>query len=121
MDSARLARGQLLEAEVQLEAEDTFQFNEVVSAIPKIVQDDLETFGFDRNESFDQVSSVNRILEKLLVGLGPIRGCAADYRVVKLEEQEWIVHRKLLSKLDEIDLLSTHSLYVVGVADQSLF
>jgi hypothetical protein len=121
VDPAKLARGQLLEAEVQLEAEDIFQFNAVVSAVLEIVQDDPETFGLDRNEQFDQVSSVNRILEKLLVGLVPVRGCAVDYEVVKLEKREWIVHRKLLNQLANTDLLTTRPLYVVGVAEQSLF
>ena len=121
VDPAKLARGQLLEVEVQLEAEAIFQLNAVVSAVLEIVQDDPETFGLDRNEHFDQVSSVNRILEKLLVGLVPVRGHAVDYGVLKLEEREWIVHRRLLNQLANTDSLTTHPLYVVGVAEQSLF
>lgn len=121
IDPAKLTRGQLFEVEVRLEAEAIFQFNAVVSAILEIVQDDPETFGLERNETFDQVSAVNRILEKLLVNLVPVRGHAEDYEVVTLEEREWIVHRRLLHQLTGIDSLTTHPLYVVAVAEQSLF
>ncbi len=121
VDPAKLTRGQLFEVEVRLEAEVIFQFNAVVSAVLEIVQDDPETFGLDRNETFDQVSAVNRILEKLLVNLVPVRGYAEDYEVVKLRGREWIVHRRLLHQLTGTDSLTTHPLYVVGVAEQSLF
>ncbi len=121
IDPAKLTRGQLFEVEVRLEAEAIFQFNAVVSAILEIVQDEPETFGLDRSETFDQVSAVNRILEKLLVNLVPVRGHAEDYEVVKLEGKEWIVHRRLLHQLTGIDSLTTHPVYVVGVAEQSLF
>lgn len=121
VDPAKLARGQLLEAEVQLEAEDIFQFNEVVSTVLEIVQDDPEMFGIDLDERFGQVRSINRVLEKLLVGLVPVQGYATDYRVVKLGERELIVHYRLLNQLTSTDSLTTYPLYVVGVAEQSLF
>jgi hypothetical protein len=121
VDPAKLARGQLLEVDVQLEAEAIFQFNAVISAVLEIVQDDPDTFGLDRNEQFDQVSSVNRILEKLLVSLVPIRGYAADYQVVELEGREWIVHCSLLNQGATTGSLTIYPLYVVGVAEHSLF
>ena len=121
VNPAKLARGQLFEVEVRLGAEAIFQLNAVVSAVLEIVQDDPETFGLDRNQTFDQVSSVNRILEKLLANLVPIRGYAEDYKVVELGGREWIVHRRLLNELTGTDSLTTYPLYVVGVAEQSLF
>lgn len=121
VDPAKLARGQLLEAEVQLEVEDIFQFNEVVSTVLEIVQDDPEMFGIDLDERFGQVRSINCILEKLLVGLVPIQGYATDYRVVKLGKREWIVHCGLLNQLTSTDSLTIYPLYVVGVAEESLF
>jgi hypothetical protein len=121
VDPVKLMRGQLFEVEVRLEAEAIFQFSAVVSAVLEIVQDDPETFGIDRDETFDQVSAVNRVLEKLLVGLVPVRGHAEDYEVVELGGQEWIVHRRLLNVLAGTNSLTTSPLYVVGVAERSLF
>jgi hypothetical protein len=67
------------------------------------------------------VKSVGRILEKMLVGLVPVRGHVTDYAVVEFGEKEWIVHRKLLNELPETELPPKRPLYVVGVAEQSLF
>lgn len=121
VNPAKLTRGQLLEAEVQLEAEAIFRVNAVVSAVQEIVQDEPEMSGLDRNQELNQVSSVNRILEKLLAGLVPIRGYATDYEVVEIEGREWIVHSRLLNQLASTNSLRTYPLYVVGVAEQSLF
>jgi hypothetical protein len=120
IDPEKLARGQLLEIEVQLEAEDIFRVSSVVSAVLEIIEANPEMFGFDSSK-MAQAKAFGLILEKLLVGLVPISGQATDYEIVRLEEKEWIVHRKLLNELSGIELSSTYPLYVVGVAEQVLF
>jgi len=121
VDPDKLARGQLLEIEVQLEAEDIFRVSAVVSALLEIIEEDSEMFGLDPYVKLTQVKSVNRILERLLVGLVPVRGYATDYEVVEFGEKEWIVHRRLLNDLPATEFPSTRPLCVVGVAEQSLF
>jgi hypothetical protein len=121
VDPDELARGQLLEVEVQLEAEDIFRVSAVVSALLEIIEEDSEIFGLDPYGKLTQVKSVNRILEKLLVGLVPVRGYATDYEVVEFGEKEWIVHRRLLNELSPTEFPSTRPLCVVGVAEQALF
>ena len=120
VDPEDLFRGQLLEVEVQLEAANIFLVSAVISAFLEIFEEDSEIFGLDLNK-LAQGKSIGRILEKILVGLVPIRGYAMDYEVVEFEEKEWIVHHKLLNELPETELLSRRPLYVVGVAEQSLF
>ncbi|MDQ3817760.1 MAG: hypothetical protein M3362_08725 [Acidobacteriota bacterium] len=120
VDPEKMVRGQLLEVEVQLEAEDIFRVSSVVSAFLDIIEANPEMFGVEVSNVI-QAKTMGRILEKLLVGLVPISGLATDYKIVKLEEKEWIVHRKLLSEISEIETFSTYPLYVVGVAEQSLF
>jgi hypothetical protein len=85
------------------------------------MQDNPEMFGLDLDEGFRQVRAMNRILEQLLVGLVPIRARAVDYVVIELDGQEWIIHRRILDQLAGTDSLPTRPLYVVGVAEQSLF
>ncbi|MCU1267571.1 MAG: hypothetical protein JWM21_3889 [Acidobacteria bacterium] len=120
VDPSKLARGQLLEVEVQLEAEDIFRVSSVVSAILEIIETNPEMFGVE-NKNVAQAKAVGRVLEKLLVGLVPLRGLAVDYMVLKFDDREWIVHRNLLKALSETEALSTRPLYLVGVADQTLF
>lgn len=121
LEPAELNRGQLLELEVQLEAEDIFRVSEVVSAILEIVEEDPNLFGLDPYDKLIQVKSINRILTKLLAGLIPVRGYAADYGIVNIDEKEWIVHRKLLNKFPDKELSLVRPLFVVGVAEKSLF
>jgi hypothetical protein len=121
IEPEKLVRGQLLEVEVQLEAEDIFSVNEVISAFLEIFEEDFEMFGLDTGGGLIQVEAVGRILKNLLVGLVPIRGQATDYGIVEFEKKEWIVHRKLLEELPETELPSSRPLYVVGVAERSLF
>lgn len=120
VDPEKLVRGQLLEVEVQLEAEDIFRVSSVVSAFLEIIEGNPEMFGIE-NINVAQVKAMGRILEKLLVGLVPVSGKAMDYQILRFEEKEWIVHQKLLNELSEIKPSSTYPLYVVGVAEQSLF
>jgi hypothetical protein len=110
----------LLEVEVQLEAEDIFRVSSVVSAILEIIEGNPEMFGV-ASINVAQAKAIGRILEKLLVGLVPLSGKATDYKILRLGQKEWIVHQKLLSGLSITESSSIYPLYVVGVAEQSLF
>ncbi|MEW6144107.1 MAG: hypothetical protein AB1598_03705 [Thermodesulfobacteriota bacterium] len=121
VDPEKLTRGQLLEAEVQLEAEDIFRVSEVVSAVLEIVEEDSNLFGLDPYDKLIQVKSINRILTKLLAGLVPVRGYVTDYGVVNINGKELIVHRRLLNQLQIAEFPLVRPLYVVGVAEKSLF
>ncbi len=121
MDPEKLVRGQLLEVEVQLEAESIFRVNAVVSALLEIIEEVPEVFGLTMPDALAQVRSVSRILGKLLTGLVPIRGIATEYSVVSLGDKEWIVHQRLLSTLPASRVRCTRPLCVVGVAEESLF
>lgn len=121
LDPEKITRGQMLEMEVELDAEETFSVSTVAQALVDIVKDDLDLFGLASSGAFQQVTAMGRILEKLLVGLVPVRGSAVDYRVVNLREKEWIVHCRLLGQLPDIDVPIQYPLFVVGVAEKSLF
>ena len=116
-----LARGNLFELEVQLEADSIFRISAMTSAILEIIEEDAGVFGLDPSGDLAQVKSVGRILEKLLVGLVPIRGRSVDYCVIEFKGKEWIINRRLLDELKDADLLIIRPFYVVGVAEQGLF
>lgn len=121
VDPENLRRGQVLELEVLLEAEYIFRMSAVISAMLEIVQDEPRLFGVDAYGAFPQIKAFDHILDRLLVGLVPVRGKSVDYSVIDIEGKNWIVHRKLLAQLSTSDKLQVHPLSVVGVAEQSLF
>jgi hypothetical protein len=115
-----LTRGTLLEIEVTLEAEAIFRISAAWSSILEIVQESPELFQSGDYGEIAQISSVNRVIEKLLVGLIPLRGRAVDFEVVELNGKEWLVHHRLLEQLTG-EPTTTRPLFLVGVAQQSLF
>lgn len=121
VDPEVLRRGRLLEAEVELEADAAFRMSAVISAMLEIVESNPEMFGDAVRTGLDQGKAIPGILEKLLVGLVPVRGRVVDYEVVDIDGREWIVHHRLLSQLAGADRPVSRPLYVVGVAEQGLF
>jgi hypothetical protein len=121
LDPETLRRGQVIEAEVELEADSVFRVNAVMTAVLEMMQENLELFGVEDLTELSQARSINRVLEKLLTGLVPLRGRSVDYEVVGLGQQEWLVHRALLDQLAPAARAGARPLFVVGVADRSLF
>jgi hypothetical protein len=116
----RLRRGALVEMTVRLEAEPIFHAGTVISGVLELVQDDPTAFGITDLDELAQVRALSRIVEKLLAGLVPLRGRGIDYEVIEIGGSEWLVHSTLLDQLVERPS-ETRPLYLVGVAEQSLF
>jgi hypothetical protein len=121
IDPASLRRGELVELEVELEAEPIFHVGAVISGVLDIIQDDPAMYGVHNVAELAEMRAVNRMLEKLLAGLVPVRGRAVEYNVVELASREWIVHRNVLARIDGASDLCTRPLFLAGVADHSLF
>lgn len=120
VDPGRLRRGDLLEMEVQLEAEPIFQADAVISGVLELIQDDPAAFGVRDLGELGQVRLVSRMVEKMLAGLVPVRGRAANYEAVELDGAEWLVHTALTAQLAERPA-KVRPLFLVGVAQQALF
>jgi hypothetical protein len=120
IDPSTLVRGSLVEIDVVLEAEPLFQARTVVSGVLDIIQEDTALFGIDDLGPLAQGAVLNRMLDKLLVGLVPLRGQALHYVVLRLGDgRELIVHRIVYDQL--ADSPEANPLYLVGVAEESLF
>jgi hypothetical protein len=125
IDPKQLARGALLEIEVELETAKIFQFSTIIKELVEIIQENISLFGIDE-ESFNEGRSYGRIIEQLLAGLIPIRGLAVDYVRMVFRGRELIVHRKLSERLmagglSEDGPLETFPFYVVGVTEEALY
>ncbi len=116
-----LVRGELIEIEVELNAEDIFRVGAVVGAFLEMFQEAPELLGPDVREQLRQALSMNAVLTKLLAGLVPVRGQAIDYLTVRAADQEWVIHRMVLQQLRKGWVKHTQPLDVVAVAEASLF
>jgi hypothetical protein len=119
VDPKALIRGQLFEAEVRLEAEPIFQAGTVISAFLEILEEDPALFGMSDTDQLRQMSTIERVLGKLLAGLVPVRGVVVDFEVVDVNGTELLIHRSLLSQLSPTP--ATRPLQIVGVAESALF
>ncbi len=121
-ETQSIRRGNLFEMQVELDADETFQISTTISSLVEILTQDLTQFQtfVDRAE-VEQVLAFNRILERLLVGLVPIKAKAVDYAVVQHDGTPQIIRRPALDNppLPESD--AAEPLYVVGFAQQDLF
>jgi len=114
-------RGRLTEIEVELEAEDIFRVGAVVGNFLELFQEVPEMLGPDVRDKLRQALSVKAVLNKLLVGLVPVRGRATEYVTIGVADREWVVHRQVLRQLRAGWAAQAHSLDVVAVAEASLF
>lgn len=119
--SETMRRGLLFEAEVELGADSVFQVSTVVSSLLELFNESPELFGPESLEGVSMASSVGRILEKMLVGLVPLRGRVLDYEVLEVDGTEWIAHRSLARKLPAREGIVRRDLFIVGVAEEALF
>jgi hypothetical protein len=115
-----LRRGTLLEFEVELEAEGIFRMNAIMTSFFEIVDENPKLLGSASLPNLVDGYMTNQLLERLLVGLVPIRGRALDYCSVMVDSNEVIVHQRVLDEMSGADI-TVRPLYVVGVAERDLF
>lgn len=116
-----LVRGDLVEAEVELGADAIFRMSAVVSAITEIVYESPELRAA-AGADLEQVLAIARIIERLLVGLIPLRGRVVGFDVAALPGgEEYIAHSSVLDQMQASSELTRLPLYVVGVAEEGLF
>lgn len=120
IDASRLKRGELLEVEVELDADETFRLTTIMATLLELLDEMPEL-----PETVDIEALVNtivgtRLLNKLLVGLVPVRGKVIDYSFASVRDRELIVHNGLLEQQSEPHA-TQQPLYVVGVAEAGLF
>lgn len=122
LPASELQRGRLLEVDLELETEAIYQIGVVMDSFLQLFEEAPTIIGSELKESLNDVLSMNAMLAKLLVGLIPLRGRAPDYSVVTLaDNEEWLVHRKALPKLNAEWMAEVRELDVVALAEAPLF
>ena len=120
IDPSELKRGQMVEVEVELHADKLFGLTTAVAAVVEMVQGNSELSTSIGPDDVRQVTEINRLLQRLLVGLVPLRGRAVHYRSVVVDGKEWLVHQSLVTQMAEPDV-RVDPVFLVGVAERHLF
>ena len=116
-----IERGELLEVEVELEADPVFRMASIVTIVSGILEDIDQLFGHANATQITQLRSIPQLLEGLLFGLVPIRGRLVNYVSVNIEGCDYLVHKSLLNQIDTESRPDTCKVSVVGVTQRDLF
>ncbi len=112
--TSALSRGGLVEFRVGLTADPVFHMGTLVSEFSGMIEDFPEMLSDPETKAkFKEFEPVNKILQRLLAGLIPVRGRALDYRVVAIAGAEYVVHRQACAGLG----LKERPLEIVGVTE----
>jgi hypothetical protein len=123
LDAPQLRRGDLLELEVELAAEEIYGVSQTMSSLLSILQEDPQAFGVGNSDALRYGVLMTRVLDALLVGLVPIRARVVSHMVLCHGSNELLVRKELLQDVDTAELGENglRPLYVVGVTEIGLF
>ena len=121
IDPGELCRGELLEVEVELEADAIFRMATIITTFFEMMEDNEQLFEASDTSQVPQMRSVVRLLESLLVGLVPIRGRLVDYDWTRIADHEVLVNRTLLCQMPQDTRPKSYPAFLVGVAHRDLF
>lgn len=116
--TTQLQRGKLVEFRVRLGADPVFHLGTMVSEFTAMSEDYPDMFAAVGGlTTLREVQPINKILQRLLAGLVPIRATAVDHVVAEIDGIEYVVHREVIKDLG----LKTRPLEVVGVTEQEAY
>ena len=121
IDPSTLHRGDLLEVEVELEADPIFRMSTIITTFFEMMEDNEELFENQITAQLPEIRSVARLLESLLGGLVPIRGRLVDYGWLQICGRDVLVNQSLLRQIPTDERPKAYPAFLVGVAQSDLF
>jgi len=112
VSSALLTRGTLIELRVRLTADPIFQLGTMLHEFLGMAED-FPGEMIQGISGLPEAGMINKLLDRLLAGLIPIKSEAIDYAVVEVDDQEYVVHKDALMGL----ALPSRPLFIVGVTE----
>ena len=120
-DPNSICRGELLELEVELEAEPIFRMATIITTICDLMENNEHLLQHTASDQMAQMRSVAQVLKGMLVDLVPIRGRLVDYECANIGGRDVLCQRSVLENLPTEARPETHPVFVVGVAQRDLF
>lgn len=109
-----LCRGDLVEFQATLVADPVFRLETMVTEFAGMAEDYPEMFGSGETiAQLESVLPVNKVLQRLLAGLIPVRARALHHVVIEIDGEEFVVHRRLI----EGHAVASRPLEIVGVTE----
>ena len=109
-----LQRGSLVEIKMRLRADPIFHLGTITTEFAAMADDTPEMFqGTGALQQLASFMPINRILQRFLAGLVPIRCEALEHVVIEIQGTEYVVRREVVEKLE----LKSRPLEVVGVTE----
>lgn len=121
VDPSTIRRGELLEVDVELEAEPIYRLVTVITTLCELVEDNERFLQQAVTAQIAELRWMVQVLESMLVGLVPIRGRLVDYECAIIDDRDALIRRPLLDQLPADVRLVTRPAFVVGVAQRDLF
>lgn len=116
--SSELIRGALVEFRVRLNADPVFRLGTMVSEFTGMAEDHADMFDQgDTLASLGEAHRINKILQRLLAGLIPVRAGAVDYVAATIDGTEYLVHRNAIAGHD----VEVHPVQIVGVTEHMAY
>jgi hypothetical protein len=110
-----IERGDILELEVVLEADGTYKLVSALASIFEIVEGREAMFGIP-SSTFETALPLVEVVNRLLVGLVPIRGVSTKFKLIEIDGIDYIVDRKILQDGSQI-LAESRPFEIVGVTE----
>ncbi len=118
---SELRRGELVEIEVELEADPIFQIGTILSNLKELADESEDLRKQVSGSVFEQLEGLNRVLDKLMVGLIPIRCRVVDWVLVRSAQRDMLVRRVLSDALASQGPLEVEEVYLVADTEQELY
>ena len=121
VDPSTIQRGELMEVEVELEADPIFGMATVIATFFELMEDSEHLLGSAATARLPEIRSAVGLLENLLGGLVPIRGHLVDYDWTQVRGCDVLVHRSLLRQIPLDARPKSYPAVLVGVTQRDLF
>lgn len=111
--SDSIQRGGLIEVTVTLDVDPVFKLGTMVSEFSAMAADYPEMAGQAGSEMLRAATPVNKVLDRLLAGLIPLRASAVNLSAITVDKSEYIVRTADITELD----LPRRPVEIVGVTE----
>jgi len=121
IDSASLQRGELIEVLVEVAVDPVYRVSSIIDTMTELLDEYPAMVPPAIHTQVEQARVMNRILDKFMVGLVPIRCKMLNYQCIEIEGREFMVHQRALDGLSQAERPDAKELFVVGATDEQLY
>jgi hypothetical protein len=114
-----LIRGDVVEVQVELSPEWSYQFTAAVSSMIDLVEGRAEMFGIEES-AVGEVQGVLELLSRLLVDLVPIQARVTSHRLVVVDDVSWLVDVSMIAPGSVLERAASE-VHLAGVTELPLY